>query len=92
MEAIVVFSVHFLGSPSYIRNPYLRSKLMEILFELTPEREIEKGGPATINRFEYIFKNNEVTVKHLVPSLINLYVDIETTGSTTFLEKNLTFF
>jgi ubiquitin conjugation factor E4 B len=82
MEAVVVFSVHFLGSPSYIRNPYLRSKLMEILFELTPERESEKGL-ATNNRFEYIFKNNEVTVRHLVPSLINLYVDIETTGSKT---------
>lgn len=80
------FFIVFLGSVEYVRNPYLRSKLLEVLYTMFPHNE-EEGG-AINNRYLSTFETHPVALQYLVPSLINLYVDIETTGrSHQFYEK-----
>jgi hypothetical protein len=61
-----------------VKNPHIRAKLTEVLFEMFPHED----RPSFIaNRFFSIFETNETSLKFLIPALVQLYVDIETTGS-----------
>lgn len=40
-----------------------------------------------VSRFSSIFENNQMVLKHMLPALIALYVDIENTGSTNLTCK-----
>lgn len=86
ISTLLKFLISFIGSNQHIKNPYLRSKLVEILYELLSEDNGKNGLP--LLGITDIFSNNPIAVKHLVPALISIYVDIEQTGrSHQFYEK-----
>jgi ubiquitin conjugation factor E4 B len=51
---------------------------MEILFDMFPHDEDKPQGTST--RLSSILEHNQMALEHLLPALISLYVDIETTG------------
>lgn len=77
-SALLRFITIFMGSPTHIRNPYLRSKLAELLMLFT------EGG----SELQAALETDPMVTPHLIPSLMALYVDVESTGShTQFWDK-----
>ncbi|GJN37027.1 hypothetical protein PR202_gb25945 [Eleusine coracana subsp. coracana] len=75
------FVIMFMSSSSYIKNPYLRAKMVEVLNCWTPQRS---GMSSTASLFE----GHQLCLDYLVRNLLKLYVDIEFTGShTQFFDK-----
>ena len=56
-----------LCSPSYIRNPYLMAKLVEVMFILQPAIQLKTEQLNT----EMLM--SEIAVNNLVPSLMKFY-------------------
>ncbi|KDO72689.1 hypothetical protein CISIN_1g001583mg [Citrus sinensis] len=76
------FIIMFMASPKYIRNPYLRSKMVEVLNCWMPRRSGSSSATATL------FEGHQMSLEYLVRNLLKLYVDIEFTGShTQFYDK-----
>lgn len=81
LDEFMNFIIMFMASPSYIRNPYLRAKMVEVLNCWMPHRS---GSSATAALFE----GHQLSLEYLVRNLLNLYVDVEFTGShTQFYDK-----
>ncbi|WCJ25643.1 Ubiquitin conjugation factor E4 A [Euphorbia peplus] len=81
LDDFMNFIIMFMASPTYIRNPYLRSKMVEVLNCWMPRRS---GSSATSTLFE----GHQLSLEHLVRNLLQVYVDIEFTGShTQFYDK-----
>lgn len=81
LDDFMNFIIMFMASPEYIRNPYLRSKMVEVLNCWMPRRS---GSSATVTLFE----GHQLCLQYLVKNLLKLYVDIEFTGShTQFYDK-----
>lgn len=81
LDDFMNFIIMFMASPEYIRNPYLRAKMVEVLNCWMPERS---GSKATGTLFE----GHQLSLEYLVRNLLKLYVDIEFTGShTQFYDK-----
>ncbi|KTW29866.1 hypothetical protein T552_01070 [Pneumocystis carinii B80] len=80
---LVTFIITFLKSPSYIKNPYLKAKLAEILFY----------GILKQHNYPYgvlgdILNSNTFSLHHLLPALMLFYVEVESTGlSSQFYDK-----
>ncbi|KAL9552599.1 hypothetical protein MBANPS3_003682 [Mucor bainieri] len=82
-DELVTFIITFLRSTKYVKNPYLKAKLVEILFFFT--YPIAKGVPGEL---ESILNSHPLALQHLVPSLMNFYVEVEQTGaSSQFYDK-----
>ncbi|KAI9321206.1 ubiquitin elongating factor core-domain-containing protein [Dichotomocladium elegans] len=82
-EQLVTFIITFLRNTRYINNPHLKAKLVEILFFFT--YPIAKGAPGEL---EPMLNSHPLALKHLVPSLMNFYVEVEQTGaSSQFYDK-----
>ncbi|KAJ0042436.1 hypothetical protein Pint_19137 [Pistacia integerrima] len=71
------FIIMFMGSPNFIRNPYLRAKMVEVLNCWMPRRSGSSSATATL------FEGHQMSLEYLVRNLLKLYVDIEFTGSHT---------
>ena len=69
---IMDFFTSFISSPNYIKNPHLRTKIVETLSLLTPKRFKSEITPSPFS--------SELSVKGLGPALIHFFVDVETTG------------
>ncbi|KJE97383.1 hypothetical protein, variant [Capsaspora owczarzaki ATCC 30864] len=83
LDPLIRFIVTFIASVSYIRNPYLRAKLVEIITRLTPEFTGQR-----VNRFGQLIERHPLAIEHLTPSLIQFFADVENTGShTQFYDK-----
>ncbi|KAG9144496.1 hypothetical protein Leryth_025015 [Lithospermum erythrorhizon] len=81
LDDFMNFIIMFMASPNYIRNPYLRAKMVEVLNCWMPRRS---GSSATSTLFE----GHQLSLQYLVRNLLKLYVDIEFTGShTQFYDK-----
>lgn len=81
LDDFMNFIIMFMASPEYIRNPYLRAKMVEVLNCWMPRRS---GSSATATLFE----GHQLSLEYLVRNLLKLYVDIEFTGShTQFYDK-----
>uniref|UniRef100_A0A7N0VN60 RING-type E3 ubiquitin transferase n=1 Tax=Kalanchoe fedtschenkoi TaxID=63787 RepID=A0A7N0VN60_KALFE len=81
LEDYMNFIIMFMASPDYIRNPYLRAKMVEVLNCWMTSRS---GSSATSTLFE----GHQLSLQYLVRNLLKLYVDIEFTGShTQFYDK-----
>ncbi|KAL8172346.1 hypothetical protein V2J09_024150 [Rumex salicifolius] len=81
LDEFMNFIIMFMASPEYIRNPYLRAKMVEVLNCWMPRRS---GSTATASLFE----GHQLSLEYLVRNLLKLYVDIEFTGShTQFYDK-----
>ncbi|XP_023527242.1 probable ubiquitin conjugation factor E4 [Cucurbita pepo subsp. pepo] len=81
LDDFMNFIIMFMASPEYIRNPYLRAKMVEVLNCWIPRRS---GASVTATLFE----GHQLSLEYLVRNLLKLYVDIEFTGShTQFYDK-----
>ncbi|KAL1824473.1 hypothetical protein ACET3Z_011251 [Daucus carota] len=81
LDDFMNFIIMFMGSPEYVRNPYLRAKMVEVLNCWMPRRS---GSSATSTLFE----GHQLSLEYLVKNLLKVYVDIEFTGShTQFYDK-----
>lgn len=81
LDDFMNFIIMFMASPEFIRNPYLRAKMVEVLNCWMPRRS---GSSATATLFE----GHQLSLEYLVRNLLKLYVDIEFTGShTQFYDK-----
>ncbi|XP_059644288.1 probable ubiquitin conjugation factor E4 [Cornus florida] len=81
LDDFMNFIIMFMASPEFIRNPYLRAKMVEVLNCWMPRRS---GSSVTATLFE----GHQLSLEYLVRNLLKLYVDIEFTGShTQFYDK-----
>ncbi|XP_072992148.1 probable ubiquitin conjugation factor E4 [Typha latifolia] len=81
LDDFLNFIIMFMASPSYVKNPYLRAKMVEVLNSWIPQRS---GLSTTASLFE----GHQLSLDYLVRNLLKTYVDIEFTGShTQFFDK-----
>ncbi|GAB4827333.1 E3 ubiquitin-protein ligase pub1 [Ancistrocladus abbreviatus] len=81
LDDFMNFIIMLMASPQYVRNPYLRAKMVEVLNSWMPRRS---NSTATTTLFE----GHQLSLEYLVRNLLKLYVDIEFTGShTQFYDK-----
>lgn len=96
----MLFFTVFLGSPSHLKNPYLRGRMLEALHSyMPPEDEADDGhgwggrrGRAAYghaaDEVATLFEVHPLVIGNMVRSLIALYVDIERTDrNNAFYEK-----
>ncbi|XP_026460034.1 probable ubiquitin conjugation factor E4 [Papaver somniferum] len=77
LNDFINFIIMFIGSPNYIRNPYLRVKMLKVLNCWTIKRN---DSDTAVSPFE----GHQLALgQYLVGSVLKLYVDIEFTGSDT---------
>lgn len=82
LDDFMNFIIMFMASPNFIRNPYLRAKMVEVLNCWMPRRSGSSSATATL------FEGHQMSLEYLVRNLLKLYVDIEFTGShTQFYDK-----
>ncbi|CAI9264946.1 unnamed protein product [Lactuca saligna] len=82
LDDFMNFIIMFMASPEYIRNPYLRAKMVEVLNCWMPRRSGSSSATSTL------FEWHLLSVQYLVKNLLKLYVDVEFTGShTQFYDK-----
>ncbi|CEI90732.1 hypothetical protein RMCBS344292_05047 [Rhizopus microsporus] len=82
-DQLAAFILTFLRNTKYVKNPYLKAKLVEVLFFFT--FPIARGIPGEL---EAILNSHPLSLEHLVPSLMNFYVEVEQTGaSSQFYDK-----
>ncbi|GMH33488.1 hypothetical protein BSKO_01322 [Bryopsis sp. KO-2023] len=84
LHDVLIFLTVLMGSPSYVKNPYLRAKLAEVLHiclpdEATSQRRRQPSFGAS-SSLSFIFDCHPTLREHLVPCLLQLYVDIEFSG------------
>ncbi|KAF8579833.1 hypothetical protein K439DRAFT_1522775 [Ramaria rubella] len=80
---LVDFALTFLSSTFYITNPYLKSKLVQIIFYGTIAYGRESLGllGGTLN-------SHPLALKHLMSCLMSFYIEVESTGThTQFYDK-----
>ncbi|KAF8305671.1 hypothetical protein DL93DRAFT_2089352 [Clavulina sp. PMI_390] len=81
---MLVFILTFLSSPWYIKNPFLKSKLVQILFYGT----LPYGRNNAPGIFVSVINTHPLALEHLMPVLMRFYVDVENTGaSSQFYDK-----
>eukprot|EP00958_Prasinococcus_capsulatus_P017769 scaffold2033_cov367-Prasinococcus_capsulatus_cf.AAC.14 len=87
MDCFMDFVIVFSGSTLYIKNPYLRANLVDILMVwIVPEKQNRRG--MIPSGMQGLFEEHQMAVQFLVPNLLKLYVDIEFTGShSQFYDK-----
>ncbi|CAE6526367.1 unnamed protein product [Rhizoctonia solani] len=79
----LVFALTFLTSTWYIKNPFLKSKLLQGLFYGSIHIGRERDG-----LLGALFNSHPLALQHLLPSLMWFYVEVEQTGaSTQFYDK-----
>ncbi|GKU97323.1 hypothetical protein SLEP1_g10485 [Rubroshorea leprosula] len=81
LDDFLNFIIMFMASPNYIKNPYLRAKMVEVLNCWMPRG----SGSSAMST---LFEGHQLALEYLVRNLLKLYVDIEFTGShTQFYDK-----
>ncbi|KAJ1025115.1 hypothetical protein NDA16_002621 [Ustilago loliicola] len=80
---LVTFCTTFLSSGWYIKNPFLKAKLAEILFY-----NVIPWGRHTNGILSDTLNIHGLALQHLVPALMNFWIEAENTGShTQFYDK-----
>ncbi|PWZ00389.1 hypothetical protein BCV70DRAFT_94686 [Testicularia cyperi] len=80
---IVTFCTTFLSSGWYIKNPFLKAKLAEILFY-----NVVPFGRHTNGILGDVVNVHELALQNLVPALMSFWIEAENTGShTQFYDK-----
>ncbi|XP_041002571.1 probable ubiquitin conjugation factor E4 [Juglans microcarpa x Juglans regia] len=81
LDDFMNFIIMFMASPEFIRNPYLRAKMVEVLNCWMPRG----SGPSVTAT---LFEGHQLSLEYLVRNLLKLYVDIEFTGAhNQFFDK-----
>ena len=82
-DELIMICITFLRSSDYVRNPYLKSGLVSILFYgVLPTRQATKGVLGDVlNALPF-------ALKHLLHALMQFYIECESTGAhTQFYDK-----
>ncbi|KIL63235.1 hypothetical protein M378DRAFT_79950 [Amanita muscaria Koide BX008] len=80
---MLIFALTFLTSTWYIKNPFLKSKINDILFMSIWGYGREKNGV-----LGNLLNTHPLALKHLMPALMNFYIEVEQTGaSSQFYDK-----
>ncbi|EAL61256.1 U box domain-containing protein [Dictyostelium discoideum AX4] len=80
LEQLMKFFITILATPEYVKNPYLKAKIIEIISQFVPSK-YSKGNPI-------LLECNQDVKDHMVLALMRFYVDIEFTGGhNQFYEK-----
>lgn len=82
LNDLLTFMIVFLSTP-YLKNPYIKGKFVEILYYNTRRsRDNSQGALGDI------INVHPLALKYLLPALMRIFVDIETTGHhTQFYDK-----
>ncbi|KAH8989635.1 ubiquitin elongating factor core-domain-containing protein [Lactarius hatsudake] len=81
-EEVLVFTLTFMLSTWWIKNPFLKNKIIDILFCscFTYRGQSSLLGPS--------LNSHPVALKHLMPALTHFYIEVERTGaSSQFYDK-----
>ncbi|KIJ54955.1 hypothetical protein M422DRAFT_153298 [Sphaerobolus stellatus SS14] len=77
------FTLTFLSSTWYIKNPYLKSKLMQIMFYGTLPY-----GNQNLGILGGLLNSHPLALKHLMSCTVSFYIEVESTGThTQFYDK-----
>ncbi|KAJ2998080.1 hypothetical protein HDV02_004905 [Globomyces sp. JEL0801] len=83
----IAFSMVMLSNSALIKNPYLKSKLVEILYSFTLPLWRTASGE-TLGRLDAPFVTHPYAKTHLVPAILGFYIEVEQTGmSSQFYDK-----
>jgi ubiquitin conjugation factor E4 B len=86
-DEIVTFALIFLSNSSYLRNPYLKSKLVEILYHFTHALYQDSMG-RTFGNLNDVFLTHTFARQNLIHCLTTFYIDVEQSGMhSQFYEK-----
>mmetsp|Transcript_49581 Transcript_49581/g.117977 ORF Transcript_49581/g.117977 Transcript_49581/m.117977 type:complete len:586 (+) Transcript_49581:2-1759(+) len=81
------FVMAFSSSGEHVKNPYLRGKLLKVASFMIP-RDRSQGFEFGGGNLASLFQEHAITLQHLVPTLIQFYIDVEVTGANSqFYEK-----
>lgn len=83
LDDFVTLMVTFIGSPSYVKNPYLRARFTTLLRFLVPRSEDNDYSGHGSERLAAVFHSNALAKRCLAPALMQFFVDIEFTGAHT---------
>jgi hypothetical protein len=91
LQLLLTFCVTFLGEGGYVRNPYLRAHLTEVLALFVPKKEAAGGkggggsaaGGFAASRMASVLAGHTLARRLLAPALMGFFVDIEFTGAHT---------
>mmetsp|Transcript_8047 Transcript_8047/g.35792 ORF Transcript_8047/g.35792 Transcript_8047/m.35792 type:complete len:220 (+) Transcript_8047:2182-2841(+) len=87
IDNILTLSVVAINSPLHFKNPYLRSRLAELLWLMAP-RTNGRHGMRRNTAYQAAFESHPFLKKYLMRAIFRLYVDVETTGSSSqFYDK-----
>ena len=85
-EILMNFVLSLLSNRKWIANPHMKAKFLQLLGSLVPQKE--DGHPSRDENFSFLFKQNPFYEKYLVQGLIEMFVEVEKTGSSNqFYEK-----
>ncbi|KAF8798969.1 hypothetical protein BYT27DRAFT_7202705 [Phlegmacium glaucopus] len=80
---LMTFVLTFLTSTWYIKNPFLKSKINDVLFMSIWGYGRERNGI-----LGNLLNSHPLALKHLMPALMNFYIEVEQTGaSSQFYDK-----
>ncbi|THV00828.1 hypothetical protein K435DRAFT_963795 [Dendrothele bispora CBS 962.96] len=80
---LLIFVLTFLTSTWYIKNPFLKSKINDVLFMGTWGYGRERNGI-----LGNLLHSHPLALKHLMPALMHFYIEVEQTGaSSQFYDK-----
>ncbi|EAU86067.1 ubiquitin conjugation factor E4 [Coprinopsis cinerea okayama7 len=80
---LLIFILTFLTSTWYIKNPFLKSKINDVLFMSTWGYGRERNGV-----LGNMLNSHPLALKHLIPALTHFYIEVEQTGaSSQFYDK-----
>ncbi|KAI3877173.1 hypothetical protein MKW92_051128 [Papaver armeniacum] len=79
MDEFIKFIIMFMASPNYIRNPYIRGRMVELLGLIIRNRRCSSSVIT-------IFKGSELNLEFLVRDLLELYAKEVFTGSANNLQ------
>ncbi|KAI0365724.1 ubiquitin conjugation factor E4 [Pilatotrama ljubarskyi] len=79
---MLIWCLTFLTSTWYIKNPFLKAKIVEVLFYGTYSWGEHRSVLTTL------LNTHQMALKHLMPALMNFYIEVEQTGaSSQFYDK-----
>lgn len=91
LPPLLEFILTFMGSPKWVKNPHLRARLAESLENMLPMHQLE-GANASFGSFnrERLFLTQPHRLE-IVPTLLHVFVDIETTGQAVQFEMKFSY-
>lgn len=81
LSPLLIFFVTFLRQPSFINNPYVKAKFVEMIFYGTFELPNNRPG-----FFVEEINSNQLVLNNLFHSLMQFYIDVERTGASSQFE------